>query len=80
MYEINKVNRPNFMKVVSYDANRMILENSIKNTIVSLKYLETPVCRAALTKDSIISQRKTLTVKFRTLLTIKESLQNIKAV
>jgi hypothetical protein len=59
---------------VSRDASLLILKNSINNTIVSLKYLETPACRALLSKDSIINRRKELTVKFRTLLTIKESL------
>ena len=73
-----KIANPNFMMAVSYDANRMILENSIKNTIVSLKYLETPVCRATLTRDSIDTMRKSLTVKFRSLLTIKECLHKVK--
>jgi len=58
----------------------MMLENSINNAIVSLKYLETPACRKALTKDSIDNKRKELTVKFRNLLTIKESLLNVREV
>jgi hypothetical protein len=47
---------------------RINLEETMKNIIVVLKYLETPHCRKNMPKEILVMRRKEITMKFRSLI------------
>jgi hypothetical protein len=53
------------------------ITDQIESMIKNLKYIETPECRAIMSKESIDDKRKKYTLIFKTLLIAKET-QNTK--
>ena len=62
------------INIPSREMAKKLVENNMNNIIRVLKYLETPNCRKVLSKQSIETQRRDATFKFKNLILILESL------